>query len=261
MDPFAFQRATRGATRALAAMAGVALALAVAGCTGAGSAGASAAGGSAPRVQGPQGASSSRAPQARAGDPRSGVVPLTGAGAVAFAPSGNTLAWASGRAVRLRDLASGDERVLDAGADVTDLGYSPDGALWVVAGQPALWRDGQRVCVAGDLDADRLLGADAQGAVVAGYQHSDGVGMLRHQAWLDTTCALVRERTDPVSRGVDSAEADPGAPLLRASLAPRASAPAASRGAGIVAESRDGAWQVVEGPSGRVLRAVAPSPR
>lgn len=185
------------------------------------------------------------------------TLPLVGAGAVAFAPSGETLAWASGSSVRLRALASGEEHAFAAGGDVTDLGYAPDGALWIVAGTPALWRDGQRVCSAPGMQADRLLGADVQGAVVAGYQHSDGVGMLRHQAWLDLRCAVVRERTDPLPRGVDDAEADAGAPMLRTSLAPaRRSAAAGTRDRGVIAQSRDGAWQVVDTASGRILRAT-----
>lgn len=186
-------------------------------------------------------------------------IPLTGAGAVAFDPSARTLAWASGASLRMRDLASGDERSLAIASEVTDLGFAPDGALWVVAGQPALWRDGKAVCRVQDFDADRLLAVDAEGAVVTSYTHSDGVGMVRHQFWVDAACRVTQSRTDPMPASVDNADADPGAPLVRASLAPPRQLPGSmSRKGGLVAASSDGKWQVVETPAGRVLQATQP---
>lgn len=186
---------------------------------------------------------------------------LPGAGAVAFDPSKPRLAWAAGEEIRMLDLVRGSESRYPVGAWVTDLGFAPDGALWVVAGEAQLWRDGVAVCHA-DVELDRLLGIDAQGAVAAGYTHADGTGMLRHQVWLDERCAVASEQTDPVPAGVDDAEADPGAPLRRASLRPprmvepaKAGEPSPDfpEGTRPLAASADGRWWVVEDASGRAL--------
>jgi hypothetical protein len=141
------------------------------------------------------------------------------------------------------------------------VGFAPDGALWVLAGDAQLWRDGALACRA-DVEVDRLLGIDAQGAVAAGYAHADGTGMLRHQVWLDESCALSGEQTDPVPPGVSDAEADLGAPLRRPSLRPpRMSVPADGsaplkdwpKGARPIAASADGRWWVIEDAAGRAL--------
>ena len=198
--------------------------------------------------------------------------PLPGAGAVAFDPAQPQLAWAAGEEVRIARLGDGtDARRMPVGAWVSDLGFAPDAALWIVAGTPQLWRDGARACSADAVEADRLLAIDAQGAVVAGYTHSDGVGMLRRQVWLGPDCAVVEARLDPVPAGVNDAEADPGAPLGRASLrrvhepagalAQRMAGVQLQAGAGVdraVAVSDDGRWWVLEGAQGRTLWRIAP---
>lgn len=196
-------------------------------------------------------------------DPR----PLHGAGAVAFDPAGPRLAWAAGHEVRRYALDDGSEQPrLAIGHPVVDLGYAPDGALWVIADVPQLWRDGVLQCRAEQVEAERLLAADAEGAVVTGYMHSDGVGMLRRQVWLDSRCGLVEESLAPVPAGVTDAAADPGAPLGRAGLRIAQPEPAdlAARlqqvqlpaGAGVeraVQVSADGQWWVLDGAQGRTL--------
>lgn len=186
---------------------------------------------------------------------------LPGAGAVAFDPSQPRVAWAAGEEIRMLDLAQDAESRHPVGAWVTDVGFAPDGALWVIAGDAQLWRDGAVACRA-DVELDRLLGIDAQGAVAAGYTHADGTGMLRRQIWLDASCNVSSEQTDPVPAGVSNAEADPGAPLRRPSLrAPRMSVPADGaaaptdwpKGARPIAVSADGRWWVIEDAAGRAL--------
>lgn len=164
------------------------------------------------------------------------------------------------------DLRDGSGSTHPVGAWVSDLGFAPDGALWVVAGGAQLWREGAVACRT-DVELDRLLGVDAQGAVAAGYTHADGTGMLRHQVWLDGHCAISSEQTDPLPRSVTDAEADPGAPLRRASLRPpRMVEPASGSaplglpdGARPIASSTDGRWWVIEDAAGRTLWS-SPSP-
>lgn len=196
-------------------------------------------------------------------DPR----PLHGAGAVAFDPAGRRLAWAAGHEVRRYALDDGSEQSrLAIGHQVVDLGYAPDGALWVVADVPQRWRDGVLQCRAAEVEAERLLAVDAEGAVVTAYLHSDGVGMLRRQIWLDPECGLVEERIGPVPAGVSDAGADPGAPLGRerlrivrpepTELAARLEQVQLPAGTGMkqaVQVSADGQWWVLEGAQGRTL--------
>lgn len=186
---------------------------------------------------------------------------LPGAGAVAFDPSRPRVAWAAGEEIRILDLVRGSESRHAVGSWVTDLGFAPDGALWVVAGGAQLWREGTVACRT-DVELDRLLGIDAQGAVAAAYTHADGIGMLRHQVWFDGRCAVSSEQTDPLPAAVADAEADPGAPLRRASLRPpRMVEPASGSepftdlpgGARPIASSADGRWWVIEDAAGRAL--------
>lgn len=177
---------------------------------------------------------------------------LPGAGAVAFDPAAPRLAWAAGERVYLIDLGSGEQVEYAVGAWVDDLGFASDGSLWLLAGQAEHWRDGERLCRTQALDVERLLALDAQGAVVAGYSHSDGIGMLRRQVWLDPACVVTAESTRPLPGGVGDAESDPGEPLRRGSLqAPRmlpqgAGPPPKAPQARPVAASRDGRWWVFE---------------
>lgn len=183
---------------------------------------------------------------------------LPGAGAVAFDASAARLAWAAGNEVRILDLRSGRQEQLATGATVTDLGFTPDGALWVVGDHAALWRAGRRFCIA-DAEAERLLALDDEGAVVAAYAYSDGTGMLRRQVWLDPQCAIVRESTRRLPPQVQDAEADPGEAPGRASLRPpravpsAAVLPAGAAGARPVAVSGDGRWWVLEEGGKRTL--------
>lgn len=203
-------------------------------------------------------------------DPR----PLAAAGAVAFHPAQDWIAWAAGQEVRMLRLEGGGnagERRIPVGSPVVDLGVAPDGALWVIADVPQLWRDGAPVCRAEGVEADRLLAVDGQGAVVTAYSHSDGTGMLRQQFWLDAQCGVVDERIGPLPDGVADAESDPGAPLGRGTLRPlhpdrhelarRLSAVRLPAGAGVeraVLVSADGRWWVLDGAQGRTLWRRAP---
>ncbi len=178
---------------------------------------------------------------------------LPGAGAVAFDPMGARLAWAAGSEVRILDLGAGTTSALAAAGWIDDLGFAPDGSLWTVGERVQRWQGATAVCTTEGVDADRLLAVDAQGAVVAGYARSDGVGMLRHQVWLDAACRVTGDSTQSLPAGIADAEADPGAALGRASLrAPRVSPPAASSamagmpGAKAVVASADGRWLVVD---------------
>ena len=190
---------------------------------------------------------------------------LPGAGAVAFDPTSPRLAWAAGNDVRILDLRSGEQHSLAVGATVDDLGFAPDGSLWVVADQPARWRAGAPACRARGVEADRLLALDAQGAVVAGYSHSDGVGTLRRQVWLDERCSIVDESIQPLPPDVQDAESDAGEPLRRASLRPPRRVPPSSPPppdglqARPIAASADGRWWVFDHDGVRFLWEATPS--
>ena len=203
-------------------------------------------------------------------DPR----PLHGAGAVAFDPARERVVWAAGEELRVLALDGNnraDEGRARVGSAIADLGVAPDGALWVVADVPQLWRDGARVCRADGVEADRLLAVDGEGAVVTAYSHSDGVGALRRQVWLDAQCGVADERIAPLPDGVAGSASDPGAPLGRSTLRPlHQDTPALARqfselrlpaGAGVerpVRVSDDGRWWVLEGAQGRTLWRRAP---
>jgi hypothetical protein len=98
------------------------------------------------------------------------------------------------------------------------------------------------------------------------YTHSEGVGTLRRQVWIDAQCRVADERIDPVPDGITGSEADPGTPLGRPTLRPvRTPAselearlpgmqlPAGAGVTGAVAVSEDGRWWVLEGAQGRTL--------
>ena len=163
------------------------------------------------------------------------------------------------------ELESGEQAVRAVGSWIDDLGFAPDGSLWVVGDKVQRWHGDAPACSTQEIDADRLLAVDAQGAVVAGYAHSDGQGMLRHQVWLDSSCHPTAESTSPLPKEIADAEADPGAPLGRASLHPprsrmeEASLPnlAGMPGAKPIAVSADGRWWVIDAGGRRsVLKAV-----
>jgi len=237
------------------------VALALAACSGAQAPAAGEA-----RAAAPDGAAEAApAPRPDLVDPR----PLQGAGAVAFDADSSRLAWAAENGgVRILDLERLDgERRLGVEVEVGDVAFAPDGALWLIAaGEPQLWRDGALACRAQDVEADRLLAVDGEGVVVVRYAHGGGVGMIRHQAWLDPQCAQVDARVDPLPEGIEGSDADRGAPLGRDSLQPAHLPPAEldmrlaqvqlPAGAGVeqaVAVSPDGRWWVLAGVQGRTL--------
>lgn len=201
--------------------------------------------------------------------------PLPGAGAVAFHPSRALLVWADGSKVQILDLSSGESHAIQVGTTVSDLGFSPQGDLWAIAGQATLWRGDAAVCRSSETDMDRLLGIDAEGMTAAGYTYSDGVGPIRHQLWLDNNCRLHHESRAPLPANVRDADVDAGESPLRASLrSPRAFPAGGSwtvdnnrlrsdREAALilpsspVAVSADGRWWVFGEPGRRALWRLA----
>jgi hypothetical protein len=197
--------------------------------------------------------------------------PLAGAGAVAFDAASATLAWADGEQVRLLDLAGGEVQTIAAGAPVSDLGYSPQGDLWIVAGHVERHRGATVACRSDNVDMQRLLAVDGEGVAAAGYAYSDGIGPVRHQVWLDDACRLQRESTAPLPRETADADADSGEAPGRASLqAPRAvpsvwlrridgarlrldRGPALALPSTPAAVSPDGRWWVFGAPGQRTL--------
>lgn len=188
--------------------------------------------------------------------------PLAGTGAVAFHPQRALLAWADGNRWHTLDLDSGRRSDHLADAAVADLGFAADGDLWLIADRAERWREGRRVCRSEAGDLSRWFGADADGAAVARYQHSDGVGPLRQQLWLGPDCRTVREDTRPLPARIREVGDDPGEPL-RAGAAP-AAAGLAERLPAIGADgatarrtlalSHDGRWRVVDENGQRILR-------
>lgn len=180
--------------------------------------------------------------------PDPAAVRLPPQGPLAFHPQRDELTWAQGRDAHRLDLASGRSERLQAGADIADLAYADDGALWLAAGAPERWQAGRRACRGDGVDLSRVFGADRDdGARMASYGYADGRGPIRHQYWLDARCQVRRDSVAPLPAGVSDSAADPGetpasgdarATTLRGAVRPAAD--------GVVAVSRDGRWRVIE---------------
>lgn len=202
---------------------------------------------------------------------------LIGAGPVAFHPSRPQLAWAGGETLYELVLDSGEQKETPIGGSVSDLGFSPSGDLWVLAGAAELWRGRAQVCRSADLHLDRLLGVDTAGITAANYWYSDGVGFLRRQLWIDTACRLEHRTDEPLSPNIQGADEDPGGNPRRASLrSPRqlpSGLPWTVQGVRVVVDgqtpivlpsapiaiSPDGRWWVFEEAGRKVLwRLVEP---
>lgn len=175
---------------------------------------------------------------------------LPGAGAVAFHPSRPLLAWSDGKRWHVLDLHT--DRVADftGETEIADLGYAPDGDLWLVGDRAERWRDGQRSCRSEAADLSRVLGTARAGIAAAGYGHSDGVGPLRHPVWIDTHCGITRYPGEPLPAGVADASADHGGVDGQDTQPPRAVpkgfvAPAGTS-AKPIAVSHDDRWWVGE---------------
>ncbi|QWP74766.1 hypothetical protein J5226_13925 [Lysobacter sp. K5869] len=172
---------------------------------------------------------------------------LPAQGPLAFHPHRDELAWAQGRDAYRLNLADGRRERLRAQADIADLAYADDGALWLAAGAPERWQPGRRLCRGDGADLSRAFGADRDGMRMASYGYADGQGPIRHQYWFDPRCRVRRDSLAPLPPGVDDSAADPGeapAPGDRRDAALRGAARAAADGT--VAVSRDGRWRVVE---------------
>jgi len=190
---------------------------------------------------------------------------LAGTGAVAFHPQRALLAWADERGWHLLDLDTGQRSDHVADAPVADLGFAADGDLWLIADRAERWRDGRRVCRSEAGDLSRWFGADATGATVARYSHSDGVGPLRQQLWLSPECRTVREDTRPLPPHIREVGDDPGEPL-HAGTAPASTGLAETLPAlgadGLapqrtLALSHDGRWRVLDQNGQRILRRTS----
>jgi hypothetical protein len=199
---------------------------------------------------------------------------LPGAGAVAFDPVHRRLAWADASVLRMIDLRTGVQSETDVGRPIADLAFAPDGDLWLLAGAAVLWRDGVRACASEDEAFDRVLGVDADGVTAASYSHSDGVGPVRHQVWIDDACRREHDSMAPLPAGVGDTGDDLGEPPRRPTLRAPAVLPetlgwtlegarvdangtSLTLPAPVVAVSPDGRWWVLEEDGQRTLWRVA----
>lgn len=187
------------------------------------------------------------------------AVELPAQGPLSFHPQRDELSWAQGRDWHRLDLSSGRSERFQADADIADLAYADDGALWLAAGAPQRWLQGRRTCRGDNADLSRAFGADRDGMRMASYGHDDAQGPIRHQYWLDPQCRVRRDSLAPLPAGVTDSAADPGEAsgpddALAAKLR-NAARPSAD---GTVAVSRDGRWRVVERGGERKLERVAP---
>lgn len=226
------------------------------------------------RAVSPRSAADAGASPSASGAPSSSLTrvrALPGAGEVAFDPSSAVLGWTDGNRLQMLDLARGDLRTIELDAAASDLGYTPQGDLWIVAGHVERFHDGASACRSREGDLQRLLGIDAEGVSAAGWSYADGIGPVRHQAWFDSACRLQRTSDAPVPTGVRDSDEDNGEAPARATLRPPHELPARSRlridgghlhidgetpvalPAAPVAASRDGRWWVLGEPGRRTL--------
>lgn len=172
---------------------------------------------------------------------------LPASGPLAFHPHRDELVWADGRDWYRLDLRNGRREGFHADGDIADLAYAADGAVWLAAGHAERWQAGRRDC-RGDADGiSRVFGAQADGgARVAGYRHSDGIGPLRHQYWLDTRCRALREEIAPLPPGLGDPALDTGtSPADTAAAVPDLRAGPRPAADGTLAVSYDRRWRVI----------------
>lgn len=196
-------------------------------------------------------------PRAAAPAADAGAIRLPSQGPLSFHPQRDELAWAQGREWFRLDLGSGRSERFQADADIADIAYADDGALWLAAGAPQRWLQGRRICRGDGVDLSRAFGADRDGMRMASYGHDDAQGPIRHQYWFDRQCRIRRDSLAPLPAGVTDSAADPGeahgAADARAAKLRNAAQPAAD---GTVAVSRDGRWRVIERGGERRLERV-----
>lgn len=187
------------------------------------------------------------------------AVQLPAQGPLSFHPQRDELSWAQGRDWHRLDLSNGRSEHFQAEADIADLAYADDGALWLAAGAPQRWLQGRRTCRGDNADLSRAFGADHDGMRMASYGHDDTQGPIRHQYWFDPQCRARRDSLAPLPAGITDSAADPGetsgsddalAAKLRSATQPTAD--------GTIAVSRDGRWRVVERGGERKLERVGP---
>jgi len=187
------------------------------------------------------------------------AVRLPAQGPLSFHPHHDELSWAQGRDWYRLDLSSGRDERFQAEADIADLAYADDGALWLAAGAPQRWLQGRRTCRGDNADLSRAFGADRDGMRMASYGHDDAQGPIRHQYWFDPQCRARRDSLAPLPAGLTDSAADPGeasgAVDTRAAKLRNAAQPSAD---GTTAVSRDGRWRVVERGGERKLERVDP---
>lgn len=172
---------------------------------------------------------------------------LPASGPLAFHPHRDELIWADGRDGYRLDLRSGQRQGFHADGAIVDLAYAADGAVWLAAGHAERWQGDRRAC-RGDADGiTRVFGAEGDGgARVAGYRHSDGIGPLRHQYWLDPRCRALREEIAPLPPGVSDPTLDSGAaPATAAATVADWRAGPRPAADGTLAVSHDRRWRVI----------------
>lgn len=184
---------------------------------------------------------------------------LPSQGALSFHPQRDELSWAQGRDWHRLDLTTGRSERFQADADIADLTYAEDGALWLAAGAPQRWLQGRRTCRGDSADLSRAFGADRDGMRMASYGHDDARGPIRHQYWFDPQCRVRRDSLAPLPAGITDSAADPGEASglddARAARLRNATQPTAD---GTIAVSHDGRWRVVERGGERKLERIAP---
>lgn len=185
------------------------------------------------------------------------AVQLPPQGPLSFHPRRDELAWAQGRDWYRLDLRSGRSERFQADADIADVAYADDGALWLAAGAPQRWLQGRRTCRGDDADLSRAFGSDRDGMRMASYGHADGQGPIRHQYWFDPHCRARRDSLAPLPAGISDSAADQGeTPTADDARAARLRNAARAGADGTIAVSRDGRWRVVErGGERRLERA------
>lgn len=187
------------------------------------------------------------------------AVQLPAQGPLSFHPQRDELAWAQGRDWHRLDLGNGRSERFQADADIADIAYADDGALWLAAGAPQRWLQGRRTCRGEGADLSRAFGADRDGMRMASYGHDDSQGPIRHQYWLDPQCRVRRDSLAPLPAGITDSAADPGeAPDVDDARAAKLRAAARPAADGTVAVSRDGRWRVIERGGERRLERAGP---
>ena len=114
-----------------------------------------------------------------------------GEGPVAFHPTDAVLAQGRGAALRQRD-AEGAWQSIAVPSSILDLDYAADGALWVLDGHGLSVFDGANLrCRNDEVEAERLLLVDANGAELMAQSYLDGTGVVAVVTRVGAACESV----------------------------------------------------------------------